>query len=137
MLDVAKRGSRAAPAAVLPNLPEWRARVRAELAKGGRGAHAKLARAIGCSTGALAEVIAELDDQRPNAARYSRWVIKINDYFGWTAMMPATKDANEIRYLLEKLADADIELLRLIKNMDRDEQRALVDFYTKIRSKTS
>jgi hypothetical protein len=94
-----------------------------------------LARAIGCSTGTLAELIA--DDTSPTSARYSRYVSKINDHFRWPPIIAGSGDAGELQYLLERLADADIELLRMIKDMDREEQRALVDFYTRIRSKNT
>jgi hypothetical protein len=86
------------------------------------------------STGALTELLA--DDEKPGMSRYSRYVAKVNEFFGWpaqAAMLPLSPDAEEIQYLLEGLADADRELLRQIRDMGRDEQRALAEMITRLR----
>lgn len=105
----------------------------AEIEARGRGTHAAVAKFAGMSTGQLTELLAE--DEKPGMSRYSRYVGKVNEFFGWPAepMLPLSPDAEEIRYLLEGLADADRDLLRQIRDMGRDEQRALAEMITRLR----
>lgn len=116
--------------AVEQNTPEWRERVNNELEKRGRGAQADLHRHLKAkyprlSTGHLAETLGP--DEKPGQRRYTQYRRDIDEYL-WPRLMPLTPDTNEIRYLLDGLEDADKDLLRLIKDMDRDAQRKLAEF---------
>ena len=134
MIALAKKSTAASKRAaeadlVLPITAEWRNKVSAELEAGGRGSHARLARAIGCRTGQLTELLADdPDDGKPNASRYSRYRAKIDAYFKWPAFMPMSPDTDEVRHALDGIANVDLSLLEAIKAMDRDEQRKLAEF---------
>jgi hypothetical protein len=64
-----------------PVTAEWKAAVRKELEARPRGALTRLAEAIGASTGQVTEMLAE-------DAKYSRYVARVNKYFGWPAPPP-------------------------------------------------
>ena len=133
MLTVAKRND-PEPETVLPVTTEWRLRVRAELAKE-RGAAARLASAIGCSTGTLSEM---LEDRRdPNESRYSRYVEPINAYFKWPSMLPLSHDTAEIQHLLTGLGGDAKEILAALRDMPRAEARAMIALILARKSGTS
>ncbi len=113
------------PALSYPVTPEWRHAVRAELQKRPRGALTRLAEAIGASTGQVTELLSD-------ESRFSTYVAKVNKYFGWTQPKPPlmSNDTHEIQYLIEGMGDAGRELLRALKEMDREEALAYVRVIT-------
>lgn len=119
MLSVVKK-SRAIPdsplgkipaAGVEANTPEWRDRVNDELD-------------LKISSGHLAETLGP--DEKPGVQRFTRYRREIDEYL-WPPLMPLAADTGEVRYLLDGLADADKDLLRLIRDMNREEQRKLAE----------
>lgn len=111
---------------VLPVTEEWRHRVTAELAQRGRGAHAALAKAIGCPTGHLTELLADEKPDEKVVSRYSRYVEPINNYFKWPSMMPLSQDTAEIQHLLEGLPVDAKSLLTALKDLPPEEAKAMI-----------
>lgn len=99
-----------------PNTPEWRERVSTELDARGRGARAELVRHMNArgyrsfSSGHLTELLGP--DERPGQVRWSRYVAEINRYL-WPE---------------EHAGEVDESLLRTLRTMTLDEQRALAEF---------
>jgi len=100
---------------------DWRERVRAQLAADGRGAHARLARAIGCSPGRLTEILS-------SKSKYSRYVVKIHEHYGWPPPAPPimSQDLEEIRYLIDEIGDDGRALLHELKDIDDPKRRSAV-----------
>jgi hypothetical protein len=109
---------------VEPNTHEWRQRVNDELARRPRGTRARLAEYLKCSTGQLSDTLGP--DKHPNEKRYTRLREGI-DRFLWPPLMPITPDTEEVRTLLDGLRDANKDLLRVIKDMDFNDQRKLAE----------
>lgn len=119
MFGVAKKRAIEADLQVEANTSDWRRKVRAELDKRPRGERAKLADHLGISTGHLSETLADDEDASPDQKRYTRHRRKIDEYL-WPPLLPLSGDTLEVRYLLEGI---DRDLLKVIKEMDRDTQR--------------
>jgi hypothetical protein len=97
-----------------PVTPEWKAGVRAELEKRGRGSHAWLAREIRCSSGELSELLG------PDS-KYSDLVAPIHKVFGWkmpAPPLPGSPDVLELDYLVEKAKLGDEERVLLVSVID-------------------
>ncbi len=114
---------------------EWRARVNAELDARGRGSRAALLRHLQerhpkLSSGLLSETLGP--NERPGQKRWTQYKDEIDQYL-WPALMPLTADTGELRHILDGLAPEGIEILRELKTMDRDAQRALAAFITSTR----
>jgi hypothetical protein len=125
MFEVAKRTpQKGQPDIVVTVTPEWRQRVLEAIAQRPRGEHTKLARAIGCSTGTLTELLAEGED--PRASRYSRYVEPINEYFKLPSMLPISPDTLEIAKMLEGMSMDGKDLIRRIRDMPPEEQKAIL-----------
>lgn len=108
-----------------PVTPEWKAGVRTELKKRGRGSHSWLANEIGATTG-------ELSDLLGPDSKYSDLVAPIHKAFGWPAPRPplaGSPDVLELDYIIEraklsseerewilKQVDASLKLLKARKN---------------------
>lgn len=107
-----------------PNTRQWRERVRAELDSRKRGERARLAAHLGISTGQLSETINESPDEP--GTRYTRYKRGIDEYL-WPPLLPPSHDTNELRYLLEGIDSIDRDLLRVIRDMDREQQRKLAE----------
>lgn len=108
----------------LPVRQEWVERVVGELMDK-RGAQAKLAEAVGMSTGQLAELLAQEQDGTPKS-KYSKYVKRIDAYFGWPSMAPMSPDTQEVKYLLDGIGEHGVEVLRVLKDMDAPEREAFV-----------
>lgn len=81
-----------------PITDTWKAEVKTALASRGRGAAAQLARAIGCSSGQLTDLLGP-------KSKGSRFVPAIAQWLGWEVPAPAlpgSRDTGTIRYLVER-----------------------------------
>ncbi len=114
---------------VVANTPEWRARVNRELDSRGRGARADLTRHLKekhptFSSGQLTEILGP--DEKPGQKRYSQYIDEIDRYL-WPALMPLSRDTLEVKHLLDRLLEADKEVIdELLDSSDLGaEQRAL------------
>lgn len=112
---------------------EWRQRVRDELKRRGRGAQAELVKALGIRSSVLSETINESADKP--ATRYTRYRRAIDEYL-WPPLLPPAADTNELRFLLDGITEIDRDLLRIIKDMDRDEQRKLAEAIIAMRGRS-
>lgn len=121
MFAVAKRSkpiagssARQIPVAkVSANTPEWRLRVNTELDSRGRGARADLTRHLKekhptFSSGQLTEILGP--DEKPGQKRYSQYIGEIDRYL-WPQMMPLSRDALELKHLLDHLLEVDKEVI--------------------------
>lgn len=128
---VAPSGTRQIPApTVVANTPEWRGKVNAELDARGRGARADLTRHLKekhptFSSGQLTEILGP--DEKPGQKRYSQYIPEIEAYL-WPRLMPLSPDTGEVKYLIEGIANLDKNLVRLMVDLDPDEQHALAQF---------
>ena len=88
-----------------PITDEWRAAVRRELDRRGRGAQAELAKAVGCSTGTLADLL------NTPAHRTSNLVTGIHKFLGWPAPTPpiVSRDTGELRLIYDLMSDGERE----------------------------
>lgn len=79
--------------------PEWRERVRAELARRGRGSAAALARHAKCATSTLVTLL--------DHGKTSHLVPAINEALGWPppGVPLSSPDAPELAYLYDRLDD--------------------------------
>ena len=98
---------------VLENTEEWRSSVQAELAKRERGEQAKIVRYVQrwyprFSTGTMSGLL--MPDERPGELRHSKYIALIN------------------RFLWPDEAEVDPSLMRVLRTMPTDEQRALAEF---------
>jgi hypothetical protein len=117
------------------NTPEWRAWANEKLDSMGRGSRADLVRHLKTkhprfSTGQLTEILGP--DEKPGQRRYTQYKGEI-DAFLKPKLMPLSRDTHELQYLLEGLASADLDLLRQIRDMSSDEQRALAQMIAAMR----
>lgn len=122
MLAAVKKIRTVGPAATRPippvgkveaNTPAWRESVQAELAKRPRGEQARIVEYVQrwypkFSTGTMASLL--MPDEKPGQLRHSKYIPLIN------------------RYLWPDQADVDESLMRVLRTMPTDEQRALAEF---------
>lgn len=116
MVTVTKKAEQAWPVT-----SEWRQRVIEELDRRGRGSRAELAAYLGISRG-------QVHDMLSADSRYSRYVPRVHKFFGWPAPAPPlmSQDLEEIRHVLDAMGEEGREFFRALKNMDRDQQRAMI-----------
>lgn len=120
------------PRLVIANTQEWRLRVNETLNARGRGARADLVRHLKeryptFSSGQLSDILGT--DEVPGQKRYSQYVRDIDEWlWGKPKLMPLSPDAHEMRHLLERLVEADKDLLSELLDMDANEQKALAAF---------
>lgn len=124
MLSVAKSKANAEQPAVEANTSDWRKKVNAELDERPRGERTKLATHLGISTGHLSEMLGEPEDGPPDRQRFTRYRRQIDEYL-WPPLLPLSGDTLEIQHIIEGI---DRDLLRLLKDMDRDQQRKFAEF---------
>lgn len=105
---------------------EWKTRVRAALKNQGRGAQSRLAKAIGASTGQLAEILGA-------ESKHSTYVARIHAYFGWDPPpLPfAHADVGEISHLVRPMSKRQRQkvgiLLQAISARSPDDADAMLD----------
>lgn len=119
MLSVAKSRSNADQPAVEANTPDWRTKVNAELDQRPRGTRTKLADHLGISTGHLSEMLGEPTGEPPDQVRFTRYRRQIDEWL-WPPLLPLSADTLEIQHIVEGV---DRDLLRVLKDMPRDQQR--------------
>lgn len=104
---------------VWPTTPEWRARVREEIAAGKRGTQAKLAAHCKCASSAISEMLSEKSDGDPDGRRYSKFVGPVHEFFGWPP--PPQPDASgqiaEIQQIIDDLGDDGLDFLKALRAM--------------------
>lgn len=120
MLAVAKRNRDDAEPGAEANTPEWRREVNTELDRRPRGTRTRLAEVLGISTGHLSEILGK--DEKPGVARWTRYKRQIDEFL-WPPLLPPGQDTHEVRYLLDAISSLDRDLLRVLKDMDRETQR--------------
>lgn len=119
------------------NTREWREAVRAELERRGRGAQAEMARALGVNSGQISDTLRETGE--PDERRHSKYRPQIDAYLAQSRppdpVPSVTRDTSELAYLLEGIAEIDRELLRVLREMTRDEQLAWLKALRQLRGK--
>lgn len=103
-----------------PLTPEWKARVREELDRRGRGAFTRLAKEIGIPTAKLANILGT--DQQT-----STLVARINKELGWAAPLPpsTSRDAGELQHIYQRLDASQRKLILDAADLvDHDEDAA-------------
>lgn len=89
--------------------PSWKAKVRAQLKKEGRGAFTRLAEGIGSSTGKLGDLL----DDGPRSPATSPLVGAINKHYGWPEWSPpsGSADTAELIVRFEQMDDTAQHLM--------------------------
>lgn len=114
-----------------PTPTEWKREVKAKLKAMGRGAHTRLAREIGISTGHLSELLGD-------EGKRTEHVYKIAEFTGvaYKPPIPST-DASEIAFFLQRLTPRqarELGQMAATGDMTDEEFQARIDAFIRLAS---